>query len=315
MSKPSILIITDSRGSGLGEYLRTTDFYTKYDSRIIVLKGATLQELASKLTNRRNPNIKTRNWDTAFVCGGICNLTSKTTISHKHVLQYQSKRENIQEICDFIHQVKHKYGSTINIATIPPALLTNYIHHHNKDTTEEELNTLETSINLEEQQDQLEQDIREINQKIIELNIKFGTETINWAEKTYSRSLKRKKTSQTDRTQAKITKLRKDILIDGVHCARALQHIWYKRLHQVIENKHSTRRDTDQEEEEPESWNFKRVRSESGSTSEVGSGSGQPSRVRDEGSEVGSGSGQLSITKSNPKSTRGKGKKGKSGQR
>lgn len=216
------------------------------------------------------------------------------------------------QICDVIHQLKHQYRSKLNIATIPPASLDNYLHYWNKDTPDEQLSAIKQEINLAQQQTTLEKDINEINGKIIELNIAFDTETINLAEKTYSRSIKKKK--KTNRVTAKIKKLRRDILRDGVHSAPDLQHIWYKRIEDVISNAYTNRdKDTDTDED---SGNFKRARNGNCSERAVGSGSGQPSGSKERVSRVGSGSGQPS--RSQPKlhsSAPGRGKRKRGGQR
>jgi hypothetical protein len=301
MSRPNVLVVSDSRGQGLASYLKKSSAYwTCFDTRVIVVKGAKLQDLRSLLTNRKRPNLRPRGWDTAVLAGGLCNFTERTTVDGLKVLQYHRDPERVAEVCEIISQIKHEFGSNIHIATIPPALLAGYLTHHNRKAPAEKLSSVQKDLDLEHQQFELETDLKEVNDKITELNIQFENQTINLAEKTYSSSVKKKKTS--GRVQAKILKLRKDILQDGVHCARLKQHIWFERIRNIIENSYTL---PDSEAKEVETGNFKRVPRKS----KVGSSSGQPSGSRSRSqttpprsgasraSEVGSGSGQPSKPK------------------
>ena len=300
MSRPNVLILTDSRGSGLEEHLKNDSaFWTSYDVRVIAVKGAKLHVLKNLLSNRKRPNLRSRVWDLAVICGGICDFTAKNTTGSVRVLEYNRNPDNIKKLCTLIEEIKHQYGQCLHIATIPPALLPEYLTCHNKTTPTETLEKVSQDLDLEHQQFQLESDIQEVNDKIVQLNIQFGNQTINLAEKTYTSSVKKKKTS--GRVQARILKLRKDILVDGVHCAKDKQHIWYERIRSVIENALSTNNSR-----EIESWNYKRDPSRK---RKVGSGSGQPSTSKSNpspqrptaddtrASEVGSGNGQPSKPK------------------
>ena len=132
MSRPRILIATDSRGSGLEQYLKEHhNYWSTLDTRVIVIKGAKLENLISLLEGRP------RGWETAVICWGICNLTERTVVDGIKVLQCNSDQDNITYLRTQIHEIKHLYGSRVNFATLPPALLTNYLNFHNSEIPQE----------------------------------------------------------------------------------------------------------------------------------------------------------------------------------
>ena len=251
--KQKFLIITDSRGRDLKNFINTNEsgLNSHFDIEVRVRPGRKFEELKSELTTWRPTTrlFKERTWDYAILAGGICNLTTKSNEEGRRYLRYVRDENTIQHIIDLTSELSSKYSDKINIVTIPPACLTNYFKHNNQG---EELTADEITVHSE-QQAALEEDINRINSTITSSNIAKETRTIDWAQKTYSSSLKKKrKRDNPDR----VLKLKSSNLPDGVHPDEKLRNIWFQRvtafMWKTVNNINSDFQTED------ESWNFKR---------------------------------------------------------
>ena len=214
----------------------------------------------------------------------------RTKINGTNVLQYHSDPDNVTDLLNQIHKLKHRYGSRVNIATIPPALLVNYLKFHNSELDTDSIDTIYTELGLEQQQQDLEKDVSTINDKVVQLNKTFRTQTINWAEKAYKNSIKNKKPGKAG---SRVSKLSTTVLQDGVHCSKEKQPNWYSRVKDVLLNLYQDNNS------ETESWDYKR-----GRENKAGSGSGQPSDPSPPSEQVepnGAGGGSSQPSEARPK--------------
>ena len=260
--KLKILILTDSRGKGLEEYLQ--EKLSNSDNILCtvgVSPGARLEELFSQVDN----SVGNNEYDYYIICAGICNFTEKVRVGQDLLLQYRPQQGALESIIGAIYEFKDRHRHRANIATIPPASLYNYNFYKNGETN------WMYPVSFDEvrtQQVQLFSDIERVNNCIVEINTEQGVETINWAEKSYSTSLKRKRKGSTPKRK---TIFREKDFQDGVHPTLRLQRVLFGRVYDII-TKTALHRDieeptpvepavsTEEEEEVDDSWNFKRRR-------------------------------------------------------
>ena len=261
--KLKILVVTDSRGRGLRHYLDETNLSTQCEYNIITIGGANLQNLLNIV------DVESNTYDYFIVCGGICNLTSKIRSGNLICLHYERDYNYVDSLIGTIEHYKAIYGNRINIATIPPASLINYNSWKNGVNRE-----LEYEYEYQAQQEQLLEHLEYINQTIVRLNIITDTETLNWAEKAFSSSIKR--------NGRRTNKFKASWFSDGVHPDPPLQRILFRRILEISRKgidifretladvlAEASDPDSDHEEEAQtssaeestdDSWNYKRRR-------------------------------------------------------
>ena len=139
--KPTFLIICDSRGRGLEQFIdiNETNLNTHFNIVIKIRPGRTLEALITELENQ--PEKERWFWDHAVIAGGICNFTERITDNSTRLLRYNRNEDNIEDIINSIRAAKCKYNN-LNFATIPPACLINYFTSHNN----QEINSIEKEI-------------------------------------------------------------------------------------------------------------------------------------------------------------------------
>jgi lysophospholipase L1-like esterase len=237
-----VIIFSDSRGRNLAGHLTQVTSELNASFEVQTLPGATLDTILKKVerTTRRHT------WDLCIILAGICNFTEKVTSRQHRYLQYKTRK--VAEVKSTISNIIESQGTKVTICTITPAHLSKYSNHR-KDID-----------NLQEEQDNLISDIDEANQHIIDLNISRDLPTINLARLSYTLSLKK----QGPRNK-RVTKFNPNELPDGVHPSTALEQRWANYITTQAEKiilknlaKLNAEEDEDTEEENEDSWNFKR---------------------------------------------------------
>lgn len=256
--KTNCLILTDSRGGGLSEYLNsqsyeeinTNSVEQEVEIDVITIPGAKIQELARCIPAK----IHEKPYELIIIIAGICNFTTK---EGKLLTYGESQKETVLEI---IQDLRDTYPHAIlTFATIPPASLKKNARFLN-DTH---------NFSFTAQQDLLIKDIKEVNNFIVEQNIIEDSPTLDWARPTFITSKKRKRKGKTAR---KVTKFTDRHLPDGVHPNEQLKTRWFKITHKFIVRKlapteergtdatsHSgSSTDSDSDSSEKDYGNFKR---------------------------------------------------------
>ena len=212
MNKCKILLVTDSRGRGIAEYLQNQQLDCEINTKI--LSGADLNRLLETIYKQFD------DYDFYFVCGGICSFTVRKTINENSVLCYEPDLEITGRITTLIHSYYEVFGQKLQLATIPPAHLENYNIWHN--------GTLqEYGYNVDEQQELLYNHLDEVNQHIIAENIALDLETLNWSEKTFSRAVK---------DNRRVIRFKRSRFSDGVHPDTPLREKLFTRVADIIRN-------------------------------------------------------------------------------
>jgi hypothetical protein len=224
-----ILIVTDSRGGGLKNYLDGIDgIGLLCNITVVVLRGATLQTLLDII------DVEANSFDYFVLCGGICDLTDRKRSGRNIFLRYEPDPGLLDALIDVLIYYKALYGNRLNIATIPPASLRNYNIWKNG-------TSIPYDYDIQSQQNLLFEHLRDLNSTIIEVNKKTDTETLNWAEKSFSSALKGNR---------RVTKFKHSKFADGVHPDRSLQMVLYRRVADIIINAANTILDDQAPEQE-----------------------------------------------------------------
>ena len=259
MVPPCVVTLSDSRGRGLSEYLRTTKELpegTIY--RDSAIGGATLDRLFKELRthtrdlSRRHPTrriIVTLN-------GGLCNLTRKTRGRGKEEVLYSPTDpalvvNSVQQTIDDIIEYTNARGYYLIIATILPVSLSASRDHliSNRRLHRPTI----TDVELQRQQADLDRDVQLINSHIENSAVKGLSSYVNFHRQLEQISLRGPKSKKTRR----IT-IRYDRLADGIHPAEALQTRLNKKLlnavlrHLATERRHPELDTTQSEDTDPE---------------------------------------------------------------
>ena len=225
-------IYTDSRGTGLDDYIKGPQWNTavvpsstrsKITTAVCVKKGAKLEQ-AQKFLLDTNAG---QNKDLIIIAAGICNLTERIRDSHANTLVYRN-RERKQHVIDIIQQLLQLYGDKIHIATITPASLLGYFKANNNT---EPGTTLREALEI--QQANLLEDCEEINTFIINNNIARDQPTLPWGKQSYTESKKRKKSGKPRRKVKH--KFNPKNLPDGVHPNNTLRRTWFKLIKDFVD--------------------------------------------------------------------------------
>ena len=215
-----LLIITDSRGRGVSTELHKKPALIPTRIAIRAIPGARLYEIERRITLTE----VFQQQDLIIVAGGICDLTVKTNYQGQKLLTYPGV--NINEVLGQIETLRHKFGSRLIIATIPPAGLLKYYEYKNPGQELPE----QIESQLKEQQTKLLADLREINNYIKENNREANVTNIDLNRMVTSTSIKHSfgQRYRTERFTAKD-------LYDGVHANQSLKVKWHKRIADVAE--------------------------------------------------------------------------------
>ena len=222
------LILCDSRGRDLDDYIKSSDVLTNLPNCQINVEVRTRPGITLNSLDRKLHNItRGKTYDFIIIFAGICSFTRAHKDGTINLLVYEG--ENKPELAlEIINKWLTKYGNRIHIATIPPADINKFNVLKNEDWT--------ITDQYKEQQNKLVRDIERVNDQIIESNIIRDQPTILTAKQTYySATRKDRKTGK----KSKIKKFTAKELTDGVHANDKLKDSWFERivffLHKIIQ--------------------------------------------------------------------------------
>ena len=219
-SQFTTVIISDSRGRGLEDYLGSHPLPEDQQFAVLVKPGKSLSQLCPIIINTIDSYDNNQVY--CIVYAGICGLTDRTTdksISKRaSVLRYQDtyRGDKIECNTDSAKFLKNRYGDRINFCTIIPADLISYFCRHNPGhPVPEYLNT---------EQKALEEDVLAINKALLDLNSSIIT-NINLCSRAQVKSKKKRQRSGQKVVYRRVIKFSYKELIDGVHFTQKLRDI------------------------------------------------------------------------------------------
>lgn len=237
--KTVVLVLTDSRGRGLSEFLEQTAFKDDQSCEVLVsvVPGGKLPGLLDQASRYLTGEcrVKGKTIDNVVVEAGICSLTTRRTITtegqSRTELRYVRDVDNLIAIAESVISSYHQFPERINIATIVPASLKKYSEYHNGEA-------LSSDATLKGEQDHLLEDIGKLNDIIIGENKELpNTQTIDLWRTVIKSSLKRVTKSPEDRERRRVQKFTEKNLHDGVHGNQWLQVKWFDRITQILANR------------------------------------------------------------------------------
>ena len=215
-----VLILTDSRGSGIDDYLLNARLDQGIGCRIsyniIIKSGATLDCLAAKLVQINSGH----QYHFCLILAGICSLTQKARYNGLKCIDYQEREGKVELIIATIKDLIARFGKSFNITTITPAALVKHFEYKHPRT--------EPPAELAHQQSALLSDVEQINREIIGLNIARAEPTINLARQSQSNS---------KRGNRRKTKFNPKNLRDGLHPNDHLKTVWFNLIAKYIDQK------------------------------------------------------------------------------
>lgn len=220
---PTIIIIADSRGKGLEEFIDQHPESNRFNNIVKILPGRNLNQIAIE-TIQSISGLNSQDYY-CIILAGICSLTEVTRIAGSKRIHYplHSRDTKITDITGTIRDLKHRFADSINICTIIPASLTKYFNHYNPGKPLPE--------GLEQEQSALIDDINTINTEIINANSQTVT-NINLSKRVLIQS-KKKKQRRTTESYRRIFRFSDTELPDGVHFSDSLKSICFSLIYET----------------------------------------------------------------------------------
>ena len=231
-SRYTTIIVADSRGRGLEDFIGGHPRPITHEYVIEVLPGKTLQQLEPVAVN----HITKYNLRSVYcvIFGGINSLTEKIRHNDRQYLRYpeDSRTRKVESIISIFTNLKERFCDRINFCTIIPASLSKFFQHHNPGDPLPDY--------IKSEQEALEQDITTINEVIIRLNAD-DIANIRLDKRVQVRSKKRRQRSGSKIVYRRTTKFNYDNLPDGVHFNNTLKTICFTlivntAIYQITEN-------------------------------------------------------------------------------
>lgn len=253
-----IIFGTDSRGRGLEQYIHQNNALTTHTLHCIIIPGGTLSTIIQQVQNKIQSLTQQHNHTTIHctIAAGICNLTKKTFHQGGMEISYLRDANNIASIKQTIsstYQTMHSNNIHFNLVHIPPASISKYSEFNIQHGKLKQSSF--TTTDFHEQQTTLEQDIQDINNHISTQNQIYSTLSIRW-DRDILKCKKRKRGRNNNNTKISQCFSYSD-LYDGVHANSQLKNKWFYFLVKSTD-KSVFKSDTDSEEEEENTWDFKR---------------------------------------------------------
>ena len=206
------VIITDSRGRGIHEYIDNQPTPENQQFVIKVQPGKSLAQLSPTIIDTLNDYDLDRVY--CIIYAGICGLTDKTTNKslgkRVSVLRYQEtyRSDKVNTNIDTAKFLKASYGEHINFCSIIPADLTAYFKLHNP--------SLQVPDYLATEQKALEEDVLAINKALLALNSSVQT-NINLCSRAQVKAKKKRQRSGSKIVYRRKARFSYKDFTDGVH--------------------------------------------------------------------------------------------------
>jgi hypothetical protein len=203
-----LVIITDSRGRGLQNFIDAHDLENDFTIVLKTIRGCDLRRAAS-IVRTLLPRYSHRNYY-CIVSVGICSFTEKAKSKSKRSITYplNAREQKVESAIQIISDLKAEFGSRINFPTIIPASLGKFYSYFNPNRS--------SPSSLEEEQIALVADLKTVNEKIKQGNQELPTTTINLCNRFFSSSIKINKRKKS-RTKRRVEKFNDSQLFDGLH--------------------------------------------------------------------------------------------------
>lgn len=220
-SRKTIIIIADSRGRGLDDFVGGYPTSISHDFVIEIHPGKSLHQLVPIIFSTLARYSLEHTY--CIIFAGVCGLSDKTWFNNKPILRYESRYrdEKISSITDTLHFLKSNFGDHINICSIIPPDLIGYYKHFNKDHPVPDFLSIEQSA--------LETDINIINGVILNLNSARIT-NINLSSRAQLKSKKKRQRSGRKVIYRRVIKFTYKDLVDGVHFSPNLKTIAFNLI-------------------------------------------------------------------------------------
>ena len=245
----TIVIISDSRGTGLEDCIKQHPSFSDYNHVIRILPGKDLTQIGAA-AKQITSNLRSRFY--CVILAGICSLTERSTVLNERRLHYplQKREDKISKIIDTIKDLKSQPGGSYNICFFVPASLHKYFKHYNP--------TAEPPAVLDEEQSALLDDINQINEVIDDLNT--STTNINLLKRVQV-NVKKRKQKTNNLAYRKIRKFSDKELVDGVHFSDTLKNICFPLIYDTAIRdirEETFLQDSQDSQDSDNDWDFKR---------------------------------------------------------
>ena len=259
---PYIITISDSRGRGLGKFLRESPLIPKNTTvKESAMPGADIYAI------RKEVERQTRNAEKyhptkriiVVVSGGICSLTTKHSRRGQREISYDAEAQRTNSIKENLNKIwSHckERGYYLIVTTIYPASLKAFaqLSTEKGDLRQSKYTEAQTEL----QQKKLEQDLQVLNTYIAEKASEEGTPVIKTHKKFVKIAIKNRK----NRRKRIVTTPNYKNLVDGVHANDFVKNQIFKKIASAC------RRTIDPTDQQPDTdtnsdsneqnWNFKR---------------------------------------------------------
>ena len=257
--KDLLIIITDSRGTGIDNFIQSNNLDDDFKIVTRVIRGCDILR-AAKIARSLMQSYSHRNYY-CILFVGICSLTEKGKSKSIRSIHYPiEKREpKLDIITQALSDLKAEFGDRINVPTIIPASLEKFFAFSNPDR-------LVPNV-LKEEQFLLLDDIKSINEGIKETNARSSiTSTINLAGRFYSHSIKKNRKTKSG-AKRRVEKFCDNQLYDGLHLASDIKSTCFSLIFEGAKRdldrlksslKQSPSRTSSEDSGSESDWDFKR---------------------------------------------------------
>ena len=257
--KDVLIIITDSRGTGIDNLIKSNELEDDFKIVTRVIRGCDLPRAVAIARSLMQSYSHRNYYCILFV--GICSLTEKGKSRSIRSIHYPivTRDTKLECIIQVLGNLKAEFGDRINVPTIIPASLEKFFTYSNPDRP--------VPKDLQEEQFLLLDDIKTINQGIKETNAKSSTtSTINLAGRFYSHSIKKNRKTKSG-AKRRVEKFCDTQLFDGLHLTDHIKSTCFALIFESAKRdlgrlkstlKQSPSRTSSEDSGSESEWDFKR---------------------------------------------------------
>ena len=256
--KDLVIIITDSRGKGIEDYIKENDLEDDFAIVTKVIRGCDVSR-AAHLARSLISSYQHRNYY-CMIFLGICSLTDISRTKRSRSIRYpdQTRVSKVQCIIEDLKGLKVDFGDRINYPTIIPASLAKFYAYSNPGKS--------IPADLPKEQNALLEDLNTINSWIKDTNLQSSiTSTVNLSARFFSKSIKKNRKTKSG-SKRRVEKLNDNHLYDGLHLDSSIRSTCFgllfegarRDLFRLNISQHQPTQETSSDESTPEDWDFKR---------------------------------------------------------